>query len=49
LRELFERSRIRGAELSESEREIFSTIRDFDIDVRFDAAERQMVLDFLTK
>jgi hypothetical protein len=49
LRELFKRSRIRGAELTESERETFSTIKDFDIDVRFNATERQMVLDFLTK
>ena len=49
LRALFERSRIRGAELTGSELETFSTIKDFDIDVRFNAAERQMVLDFLTK
>jgi hypothetical protein len=49
LRALFERSQIRGAELTGSELEIFSTIKDFDIDVRFNAAERQMVLDFLTK
>jgi hypothetical protein len=49
LRTLFEKSRIRGAELTGSELEIFSTIKDFDIDVRFNAAERQTVLDLLTK
>lgn len=42
-------SRIRGAELSDSEREMFSTIKDFDIDVHFNPSEQQLIRGFLIK
>jgi hypothetical protein len=49
LRALFDTSRIRGSELTEAERELFNTIEDSDIDVRFTVAEKQQVREFLLK
>jgi hypothetical protein len=45
---LFAAPRIRGIDLTEPERDLFSVIKAFDIDVRFDSSERQLVRDFLT-
>ena len=47
LNDLLGAARISGAELTEPERLMFSVIKDFDIDVRFNEAERQLVRSFL--
>jgi len=49
LQGLFELSQIRGADLTDSERLIFSTIEDSETDVRFSTAEQKLVRDFLAK
>jgi hypothetical protein len=49
LQAVFGMSPIRGSELTEPERQIFSTIKDSEIDVLFSGAEQQLVRDFLTK
>ena len=49
LQALLGMSRIRGSELTESEREMFNTSQESDTDVRFSSTDERLVRDFLTK
>ena len=44
---LLEQPRIRGVELSDAERHIFSIIREFDIELKFTANDRRLVREFM--